>query len=279
MDKIPVWLRSFIISFVILFSVSILIITWVIQRQQPAVMTTMQNEMETRYNAQSDEAFNAMLLFRKDEESPPDKILLWRLDACNNQMSLLDLPLDLQSTVNTKTKSLEKYCDLDNLDLLKKAVQNLFFIEIQRTVEITDSGLTRFIDYFGGLEWDAPEEINYQEMSGNTLTIEPGRQLIDGRRFCALIREDDAVSLFCAFGEQQLSNQAAGNFQKYRTVFSQNTKSDFTAYDYAFYENGITQMLKDHNAKVVIPKLEKEEKNNRTSVTDSSRDEIKNAFS
>lgn len=279
MDKIPVWLRSFIISFVILFSVGILIVTWFVQRQQPAATTTMQIETETRYNAQPDEAFNALLLFRKGEESPPDKILLFRLNAYKNQISLLDLPLDLQSTVNTKTKKLEKYCALDDLDLLKKAVQNLFFIEIQRTVDITDAGLTRFIDYFGGLEWDAKEEINYQESSGNTLNIEPGRQWIDGRRFCTLLREDDIVSLFSAFGEQQLSKQAAGNFQKFRTVFSQNTKSNFTAYDYTFYENGIMQMLKDHNAKVNSPKLEKEEKNNRTSVTDSSREEIKNAFS
>ncbi len=277
MQKIPVWLKAFIISFVLLFSIGLLLVTWFIQMQKPAAVT--QETESSRYQAQPDEVVNVMLLLQKEKEEAPDTILLARIDACHNQVSLLNVPLDLDSTVNTKTKTLKQYAKAGDKTQLKKAVENLFFIEIQRTVQMDDAGLSNCIDYFGGIEWDVPESVVCQEEDGSTLYIERGRQWIDGRRFCALAHDNHLVELFCALGEQQLNEKLAGDIQNYFSLFSKNTVSDFTAYDYTFFKKGITQMLQDHNAKLLLPELKKEEREKRTSITESSREEIQKAFS
>lgn len=276
MKQTPLWFKSFMISFLLLFSIGILFVSKVTEQNIESVKTD--KPINSDYQPQPDEAANVLMMFCKKKTEVIDTFMLIRVDAYQNAVSIAQIPSETNSTVNTKTASLSDLYRYGGMETAKKGVENLFFIEINYWMRMDDAGLSDCVDYLGGVEYDVPKSMEYVEANRQTLQIEAGKQLIDGRRFCGLLREGQGTDLFCALGQQKLTAGMAKDTGKLLAKMTENADTNITAYQIAFFESGISQMMNAHDAALQTPKLEFEKYNERERVTDSCRKDFQKAF-
>ncbi len=266
----PLFIKSFTLAFILLFGIGVLAVTTLIQSQEPVIVQT-NTTVQQRYQPGEDEVLNILLMLCKNRSDIADTYILLQINAYENSVAIAQIPADLQSTVNVRTDSIAGLYDYGGIEMAKKGVENLFFIEIDRTVRIDDASLTTLVDYLGGMEWNVDEQIAYQDANGEELILQPGRQAIDGRRFCVLMRSDYAVEALCSLAAQRCNESLLGRLQSFFSLLGTNTDTDLTAYDFEYFRKGWEQMMIDHNATVKKDAVEEQNVGNRLTVTDDTR--------
>lgn len=273
----PLFIKSFTLAFILLFGIGVLVVTTLIQSQEPATVQT-NTTVQQRYQPGEDEVLNILLMLCKNRSDIADTYILLQINAYENSVAIARIPADLQSTVNVRTDSIAGLYDYGSIEMAKKGVENLFFIEINRTIRIDDAGLITLVDYLGGMEWNVDEQIIYQDANGEELILQPGRQTIDGRRFCALMRSDYAVEALCSLADQRCNESLVGRLESFLSLLGTNTDTDLTAYDFEYFRKGWEQMMIDHNATLKKDVVEEQNVGNRLTVTDDTRDVFSTDF-
>jgi LCP family protein required for cell wall assembly len=133
--------------------------------------------------------------------SRTDTMILFTLDPVSRTAGMLSIPRDLwvfipefgYGKINTAHYLGEAY-DMPGggPGLAMKTVEQFLGVPINYYVRLDFSAFERFIDQIGGIEVDVPEEITVDPLGpGNTVTLEPGLQVLDGPTALAYARNRD----------------------------------------------------------------------------------------
>lgn len=126
-------------------------------------------------------------------EGPPrsDTMLLLTVDPLAKIAGMLSVPRDLWVSIPGmrgyhKINTAYRFGELYNMPgggpgLAMRSVEDLLGVPIDFYAQIDFSAFERFIDELGGVEVVVPEEIVVDPLGpGNTVTLQPGRQVLDG---------------------------------------------------------------------------------------------------
>lgn len=113
-----------------------------------------------------------------------DVMILTRVDVSNRQITLVSIPRDTPYYLEdgSVVKINEAYNYGGAAETIK-AVSQLTGVPISHYAEIHFSELETLVDALGGVTVDVPIELSYVDaLSGETVTLEPGEQTINGQQ-------------------------------------------------------------------------------------------------
>lgn len=113
-----------------------------------------------------------------------DVIILVRVDAPNRQITMVSIPRDtpLHLDDGSVVKINEAY-NIGGAAYTIEAVSELTGVPISHYGEVHFSELQTLVDNLGGVTVDVPIELSYKDaLTGETVTIQPGEQTLDGQQ-------------------------------------------------------------------------------------------------
>lgn len=113
-----------------------------------------------------------------------DVIILVRVDAPNRQLTMVSIPRDtpLHLDDGSVVKINEAY-NIGGAAYTIEAVSELTGVPISHYGEVHFSELQTLVDNLGGVTVDVPIELSYKDaLTGETVTIQPGEQTLDGQQ-------------------------------------------------------------------------------------------------
>lgn len=113
-----------------------------------------------------------------------DVIILVRVDAPNRQITMVSIPRDtpLHLDDGSVVKINEAY-NIGGAAYTIEAVSELTGVPISHYGEVHFSELQTLVDNLGGVTVDVPIELSYKDaLTGETVTIRPGEQTLDGQQ-------------------------------------------------------------------------------------------------
>lgn len=272
-QNVRICFLSFFLTFLLLFPCSIIIINLSVDAMQPP--TTQQVNETMTYQPTKEEDLTLLITVTKGRPEPADVFCLLRISPHDNSISLSLLPKDLTSTIGSKVGTLEELYNYGGITGEKEAVENLFFIDIDRTIQFDDEGLATVIDYLGGVPFTMPKTMTFSE-EDNPITIPAGYQLIDGTRFCLLLRSNYAMPLFIALSQERLTSQL--DIETLISEIDLESNSTVTAYDAATHKTGWNQMMRMQSATLISPEIQTELYQDRERITEDCRTAFQEAF-
>lgn len=113
-----------------------------------------------------------------------DVIILVRVDAPNRQITMVSIPRDtpLHLDDGSVVKINEAY-NIGGAAYTIEVVSELTGVPISHYGEVHFSELQTLVDNLGGVTVDVPIELSYKDaLTGETVTIQPGEQTLDGQQ-------------------------------------------------------------------------------------------------
>lgn len=113
-----------------------------------------------------------------------DVIILVRVDAPNRQITMVSIPRDtpLRLDDGSVVKINEAY-NIGGAAYTIEVVSELTGVPISHYGEVHFSELQTLVDNLGGVTVDVPIELSYKDaLTGETVTIQPGEQTLDGQQ-------------------------------------------------------------------------------------------------
>lgn len=113
-----------------------------------------------------------------------DVMILARVDASSRQVTLVSIPRDTRYTLDdgSLVKINEAY-NLGGAAASIKAVSTVTGTSINHYAEVHFSEFQELVDKLGGITVDVPIELSYKDaLTGETVTLMPGTQTIDGQQ-------------------------------------------------------------------------------------------------
>lgn len=259
---------SFLITFAIAFPISTIILTNIQNASLEETQTDYQTN-KTEYVIPKEQDINLLFILDNKNQSSSDVFSLIKLSPHDNTVSLTVIDQNVTTTVGVKTASLNQFLETSGNNTAKQAIENLMNISADRFISTDDNGAAELINYLSGVEITLNEDITY-----SNITLNKGRQLLDGSRFVALLHAKPQEALCAVSRAFYRLNNLDGFYKKLSDV----SATDFTAYDYEIYKYGFMQMIKNNNASFNIVNLEFETVNNRNKLTEKSRSECEKYF-
>ena len=74
------------------------------------------------------------------------------IDPIDRMVIVTGIPNNAQATVNIKTGTISELYDYGGAPMAVRAVQNLFFITIDRYIRVDNESLAQIVDMLGGVE-------------------------------------------------------------------------------------------------------------------------------
>jgi len=140
-----------------------------------------------------------------DGEGPSrtDSMILLTVDPTTRTAGMLSLPRDLwvnipgygYGKINTAHFIGDAYGEPGGgSGLAVKTVEDFLGVDINYYAEVDFNSFERMVDEIGGIEIDVPEEITVDPIGpGNTVTLEPGSQTLDGSTALAYARNRETI--------------------------------------------------------------------------------------
>jgi polyisoprenyl-teichoic acid--peptidoglycan teichoic acid transferase len=135
--------------------------------------------------------------------SRTDTMMLFTLDPVSRTAGMLSIPRDLWVFIPEfgygKINTAHYLGDMYDIPgggpgLAMQTVEQFLGVPINYYVRLDFSAFERFIDQIGGVEINVPEEITVDPLGpGNTVTLEPGLQVLDGPTALAYARNRDTA--------------------------------------------------------------------------------------
>jgi len=135
--------------------------------------------------------------------SRTDSLILFTVDPATRTAGMLSLPRDLwvnipgygYGKINTAHFIGDAYGEPGGgSGLTVKTVEEFLGVDINYYARIDFNAFERFVDEIGGIEIDVPEEISVDPIGpGNTVTLQPGLQTLDGPTTLAYARNRETI--------------------------------------------------------------------------------------
>lgn len=117
-----------------------------------------------------------------DGSSRSDVILLARIDQPNKKVTLVSIPRDTKVMINGQMQKINAAYSYGAKQAVK-TVEEFSGVNIDHYVEVYFDGFSDLVDDLGGIEVDVPAMASY-----NGVTIQPGKQTLNGKQALTLAR-------------------------------------------------------------------------------------------
>ena len=122
--------------------------------------------------------------YESGDQQRSDVMILVRVDPSVRELTMVTIPRDTPLTLDdgSVVKINEAY-NIGGAPMTIKAVSDLTGVPISHYAEIHFSELEEIVDKLGGVTVNVDTELSYQDaLTGETITIEPGEQTLDGQQ-------------------------------------------------------------------------------------------------
>lgn len=142
-----------------------------------------------------------------------DTIIVCAYYPRTQQASMLSIPRDTfvgrsESTANSTNKINAQYQNDGNVSDMLDAVNNLTGLNIENYVIVKNEGLIQFVDAIGGVEFDVPMDMEYDDAKQNLhIYLSKGRQRLNGEQAEGLLRfrhNNDGTSYPTEYGDNDI---------------------------------------------------------------------------
>lgn len=123
-----------------------------------------------------------------------DTVMVLSYDTVHQEVAVMSLPRDTMVNVPWELKRLNSVYNYygggeDGLSALHKVVSGLLGFQPDHTIAVDDAGLSRLVDALGGVPFDVPMDMNYDDpLQGLSIHLKKGPQVLDGSGAVALTR-------------------------------------------------------------------------------------------
>ncbi len=113
-----------------------------------------------------------------------DVMILMRVDAANKQITMVTVPRDTPyRTSDGQLMKINEAYNIGGAPESIKAVSQLTGVSISHYAEVHFSELQDIVDKLGGVEVNVDIELSYEDaLTGETVTLEPGMQVLNGQQ-------------------------------------------------------------------------------------------------
>lgn len=119
-----------------------------------------------------------------------DTIMIFQFDPALGRLTALSIPRDTRIYINGRRP--EKINALNTIGgplLLKKVLEDLLDIKIDRYVLVNTKSVEKAIDSIGGVEVDVPRDMKYSDKTdGINIDLKKGKQILNGNQTVGFLR-------------------------------------------------------------------------------------------
>lgn len=124
---------------------------------------------------------NVLLMGVDKSEALSDVMMIAQLNMANNSVNILQLPRDTYIEGRKGDKKLNSAYGSGGVKKTIEDIQTLVDIEIDGHVLVTTSGFRDVVDAVGGIYYDVPRDMNYDDVYQDLhIHLKKGYQLLDG---------------------------------------------------------------------------------------------------
>ena len=133
--------------------------------------------------------YNILLLGTDDHNGGSDTIILMSVDSQNNRIFGLSVPRDTKAVIDGKAYKINAAYKIGGSALLADTLSDQFGIPVDYTVEVNLEGFAALIDALGGVEFDVPIDMDYEDPAQDlTIKVSKGVQRLDGATALKVVR-------------------------------------------------------------------------------------------
>lgn len=191
----------------------------------------------------------------------PDVLLLARIDASAKELTFVNLPNNLQVTVDGQTMQLASAAQKGDAALVK-AVADFAGVSVGHYVKISQDDLVSLVDALGGVELNLAQEID--DPSAGDIYIPSGDQTLGGQQAVVFQRAtnvsdgtDGQRANQVKFANALLSKAFAGSFANTLDTIGGFFQTDMSAADMVSIAGGFAGASADDFTSVEVPGYEK----------------------
>lgn len=139
--------------------------------------------------AKSDDV-NFLVLGTDKDETRTDLILLCHYNTDENSISALQIPRDTRIETSRKDKKINSsYGSKKGIESVKKDIGKLTGVYPEKHIILNFEGFRKLIDAIGGVEYDVPVNMKYDDPAQNlSIDLRKGPQILDGEKAEMLMR-------------------------------------------------------------------------------------------
>jgi cell envelope-related function transcriptional attenuator common domain len=118
-----------------------------------------------------------------------DTIMVASYNLDDKKMNIISIPRDTRVLIKGKYRKINAAYAIGGMDLLLKTLSDTFGIGINYYTEINYEGFVKAIDVLGGVDFDVPRDMNYDDPVQNLhIHLKKGMQHLDGKGAEGLVR-------------------------------------------------------------------------------------------
>ena len=143
--------------------------------------------------ALQDGVYNILICGTDDDGTRTDTIIIAHLDANNHTVALLSIPRDTPVATGggglMKINSVYAGGGKDGMERLAARLKDLLGFPVDGYVLVDLEAFQKTVDLVGGVEFDVPMDMNYEDPSQNLyIHLQKGLQTLDGEQAMGLVR-------------------------------------------------------------------------------------------
>lgn len=143
--------------------------------------------------ALQDGVYNILICGTDDDGTRTDTIIIAHLDANDHTVALLSIPRDTPVATGggglMKINSVYAGGGKDGMERLAARLKNLLGFPVDGYVLVDLEAFQKTVDLVGGVEFDVPMDMNYEDPSQNLyIHLQKGLQTLDGEQAMGLVR-------------------------------------------------------------------------------------------
>ena len=124
-----------------------------------------------------------------DHNGGSDTVILLSVDAREHQLFGVSIPRDTKAIINGKEHKMNAAYKIGGMELLARTVSEQMSIPVDYTVEIDLNGFAAAIDAVGGVDFDVPIDMDYEDPKQNLkIHVSQGFQHLDGETALKVVR-------------------------------------------------------------------------------------------
>lgn len=238
---------------------------------------------------EKDHNLSILLITVKDKTKLPNSFSIINFDAIKNQINIIPIPTETESTVNTKTESISNLYEYGGSNMAVKAIENLIDIKINKYVRVDISNIINVVDILGGMKTNLKNDISYLDpITNKTILFPKGNILLNGTDVVNIISQHintikiygDKQKAISDFLEKFIINIIRNiNISNMDTIYKEIINmidSNLSFYDYDYRKELIKNMVNTNLPKIEKLYIEGEFKDSIFYISDTAKLDIKN---
>jgi LCP family protein required for cell wall assembly len=158
--------------------------------QQESTPKNISNNEETQNKEIiTKESINLLILGLDEEELRSDVILLLNYSLDNGSLNILSIPRDTKVNIKGKPAKINALYAIGGEPLVNDRIKRITGLSADYYIILNFKGFRKIIDTLGGVEFDVPINMDYDDPVQNLhIHLKKGKQILDGKKSEGLVR-------------------------------------------------------------------------------------------